>query len=270
MPIRFVRSSRRVILGMAFATMIGSAAGHEAPLPAGMTEDGRDAVTICRSETHLSHTLAARVLEAAYERLGVHSHFFSLPTLRSLALADAGICDGEAARIAGIGREYPNLRRVPTPILHITARTYSRTGRITARRTADLDGLVVGIVGGELYAERLMADADPLRAKTYRQLMTLLARGRIDVAIGLEHEAQLVLDRLSLGTDIRAAGPPVFQAHLFHYLNVAHADLIAPLDAELAAMLDDGRMAAIHRRTLAGLMSSTVSVTPELALMPGH
>ena len=62
-------------------------------------------------------TIAIRVIEEAYRRLGMSMAVNYLPGERSLYSANNGEMDGELYRRLGMERDYPNLIILPVPLL---------------------------------------------------------------------------------------------------------------------------------------------------------
>ena len=62
----------------------------------------------------------ARLTKILYEKIGHSARVSYFPAKRSLVEVNSGNQDAEMARIAGMGKEYPNLVRVLEPIHHTT------------------------------------------------------------------------------------------------------------------------------------------------------
>jgi polar amino acid transport system substrate-binding protein len=186
-----------------------------------------------------------------FQRLGMTSKVvFNPAAARALALANEGVDDGLAARIAGLEKEYPNLVRVPEPIFmnDFVAGTVGTKPRI--RSWADLPGHAVGyILGWQIFEHNLPPIQDLTIAKDSKQLFGLLKSGRLEVIL---HERwQAVWQAREQGVELAIQEPPLVSTPMYMYVHRKHAALVPRIAIELAAMKAEGRDKAIMAQVLA-------------------
>ncbi|TCS64354.1 amino acid ABC transporter substrate-binding protein (PAAT family) [Varunaivibrio sulfuroxidans] len=212
-----------------------------------------DSVIISGSSHIRLHQIGARILEKIYAKAGIHFQWEALPTRRSLVEANAGTYDGEIARIPGASSQYSNLIAVPSPIMAINGRVYTVNVNRDIQSWQDLKGLHVGIVRGELYAERGTQDIERTSVRDYRQLFQLLLSGKADAVIGIDTEADFNVAKYFPGKGIHTIGRSVFKAPLHHLVHKKNAYLVPQLNKIIRAMIEDGSLEAIYRRAAADL-----------------
>ena len=123
------------------------------------------------------------VLSRAYEKLGISLSIQYHPNARSLRLSNAGEFDGEVLRSDALQLEYPNLIRVPVPIITVELLLLS-TSALPIQRLEDLKHYRIGTIGGILLAENLIdkyGAKQVVRVSTGDRLLTLLERNTVDI-----------------------------------------------------------------------------------------
>ena len=177
---------------------------------------------------------------ALFERLGRHVRIQQIAAERGLMNANSGIDDGEVARVAGLDALYPNLVRVPEPVLRYQMMVFSRGTHFTVDGAASLRPYDVGIIIGWKILERTITGTHTLvKLEDGRQLFAMLDKGRIDVAV-IERRQGLQLIRSMGLRGIEIEQPPLLEGDWFMYLNKKHADLVPLVAAELRKMKQDG------------------------------
>lgn len=185
-----------------------------------------------------------------FRRVGVAVDIQAAPAARGLLNANSGVDDGDVARVFGIEQYYPNLVRVPEPVLPYQFMAFSRKPRFSAAGPAALRAHDVGIVAGWKVLERgVVGGRSLLKLETGRQLFAMLDLGRIDVAVMERHQGLHYVSSMGL-RGIEAMQPPLFEGDWFLYLHKRHAALAPRLAEELRQMKRDGS----HGRIVAGVM----------------
>ncbi|NND91513.1 MAG: transporter substrate-binding domain-containing protein [Granulosicoccus sp.] len=180
-----------------------------------------------------------QLLDALFSRLGMCVEIQKLPPARGLAQANAGLLDGEAARINLDGSLYPALHRMREPLFDVVfAGLYTRPD-VSVDALEDFFEYRLGFVRGWKIAESLFSEHSMLiRTHNATQLFDMLDAGRIDIAFmtvapgrfiargkGIEH---LQVTGFTLRKDL----------HLYmHEKNIA---LLPALSAALKSMKADG------------------------------
>lgn len=193
------------------------------------------------------HTgLLDAILKEAFRRAGQPLRLTITPSERGLISANTGAADGDANRVAGLEKLYPNLIRVPEPNMSYEFTAFARKNLVIKDWEA-LKGLRVGYITGWKILEENVRAASVIRADGSGQLFELLAADRVDVVLYERQQGLLQIAALGLA-DVRALEPPLARRDMFVYLNVRHSALASKIAAALRAMKADGSYAAIMAR----------------------
>lgn len=218
---------------------------------AGSSTKSDTTVRISYCEFHTTHKFAVESVRAAYKRAGINAEFTSRPCRRSLIEANAGRFDGEVARISGVTRKYKHLVAAESPTINIEGVVITRSEKREITQWSDLEGLRIGIMRGELYAERGTSAFEVTAASDYNQLLKMLVKNRIDVAIGIRKDYELAVNSPDfLNEGLHIIGKPVFFAPLYHLVHKDHRDLLKKLNPVFEHMWNDGDTAKIHKNTM--------------------
>ena len=79
-----------------------------------------------------AENVVTKILEEAYKRIGIKAIIKLVPGERALQMSGEGVVDGEAARFPGVMKNYPNLLKIPVPILRTTRRTLDMQSSLLA------------------------------------------------------------------------------------------------------------------------------------------
>lgn len=190
-----------------------------------------------------------RLVPAWFARLGLAARCIRLPSERALLNANAGVDDGNIARIEGLEKKYPNIVRVPETVIAFDFMVFSRQKEFTVAGWSSLAPYDVGYITGWKILERNITRARSItRVRGPVQLFGLLARGRADVVV---FDRWGGLWRLRHGgVRARMLEPPLATRQLYLYLNRRHAALVPRLAQALREMKADGSYARIHAETL--------------------
>lgn len=180
------------------------------------------------------------VVREAYRRAGLDAKAELLPNERAIISASNGDTDGDTMRMAGLEAKYPNLVRVPEPVMLFNVVAY------TAGLTFPVDGweslrpytlcIVRGFKLGETRTEGMSRDLPA----TPEAALRMVRAGHCQIATMAE-SFWLLIDELKLGP-LRALDRPVETIPLFHYVNARHAGLVPKLAEALKEMRKDGTM----------------------------
>jgi polar amino acid transport system substrate-binding protein len=191
------------------------------------------------------------LVREAFARLGLEAQVENFPGDRSLRMTNEGLADGQALRIIGIEKEYPNLVRVPEPVYEAEFLAWSMRRDTQLAGWQDLHSLVVGYpLGWKLYDHEVKQAHEIIRVQSMEQLFPMLAASRLDVVL-LDRWQAMYLTRRA-GVDAHPIEPALARCEMYMYLHVRHRALVAPLAAALAAMRADGSIKRIHDQTLKG------------------
>jgi polar amino acid transport system substrate-binding protein len=202
-------------------------------------------------ETGILDTL----LKECFRRLGHTVDIRMLPAERCLRDSNAGIADGEVGRVAGIDILYPNLIRVPEPIIESRDFVaFSIRHRFNTPSWKSLAPYNVGIVKGWKILEVNATPAKTLlKVASTTALFTVLARDRIDVALSARTDGTTTARKLGIAGRVRIMEPPLASLKLYLYLHRTQREWVGPVNRTLQAMKQDGtfkrlRKAALNRK----------------------
>ena len=156
------------------------------------------------------------------------------PGERALRDANDGVDDGDISRVAGIDKEYPNLIRVPEPLIVVSQVAYAKK-EIRAESLDDLARLKVSVevlVGNKIMDSMVKPKIDSLlyhQAPDLAQAFSALSSGRVDVFIVSDIQARSWL-KLPEYASIR----PLFVLSTvtdYTYLNKKWADIVPVIAA---------------------------------------
>lgn len=191
------------------------------------------------------------LVREAFGRLGLDARVENFPGDRSLRMSNEGFTDGQALRVLGIEKEYPNLVRVPEPVFEAEFLAWAMRRDIRLAGWQDLRSLVVGYpLGWKLYDQEVKEAREIIRVQSMVQLFPMLAASRLDVVLLDRWQAMYLTRRASI--DAHPIEPALARHKMYLYLHVRHRALVAPLAAALAAMRADGSIKRIYDRTLKG------------------
>jgi len=176
-------------------------------------------------------------LAETYRRIGLGVSFRTLPSARSIDMANAGETDAEAARTEYIAHDFPNLVRIPEPFLTVAYSALSLGPPPAGSSWPDLRDHSVCVVLGNKMIERRTQDMNPKYAHTVEAGLRMLMAGRCEVLVASQF-VWLIIDRLRLGRFCQ--GPPIEEFTLYHYVNRRHQDLVPRLTATMQEMNRDG------------------------------
>lgn len=204
-----------------------------------------------------STRLAAQVLGAAYEKLGVRIETTVVPSRRALHMVNQGVVDGDLFRIKEVANQYPNLVQVPYPVLkgrvvpvvraHHPDQLPQSSGpplRVAVRR---------GVIIAEMTATKL--GMEPVLARNYQQMRDLLNRGRVELMLVSDIEGLSPLKNNDW-RDLKVLSEPVTPFELYHYLHQRHADLAKPLAKILREMDLNGEILRMKEEVQVGTLPS--------------
>lgn len=189
-----------------------------------------------------------RMLKEAFSRIGVQVEFVTLPSERSLAMAEAGEIDGDNNRVAGLQQRYPNLIQVPESNMSYEFMAFATRPGVTVSGWRDLDRYrVAHVIGWKIFEDNVTAH-QLTRVGTAKQLFSFLDAGRADVVLFDRIGGRHFLRSLGVARGY-AVEPPLARREMFLYLNARHAALIPALSRSLQAMKADGAHARHFRPT---------------------
>ncbi|MEH6476209.1 MAG: transporter substrate-binding domain-containing protein [Sneathiella sp.] len=245
---RDILGRKIVIYILSFVLTLGMAANV---IAASKKEHSSETVRIALCEFHITHKFAQFSVAEAYRQLGLNIEFQELPCRRSLIEANAGRFDGEVARIRGVTKNYENLLQLESPTILIEGVAFSRKYDLSVTKWADLSGFTIGIVRGELYAEKGTAGLNPTVVDSYDQLLSLVALGRLDIGVAIKRDFEISENSAKFKDyGLKIVSEPLFSAPLFHLVHKKNKLLVKDLNKIFKKMWDSGETRKIHTNTM--------------------
>lgn len=185
------------------------------------------------------------ILVEAYKRLGIEIVAVPLPAERALRVADSGLTDGETVRIEGIDALYPNLVRVPEPVVSVRVKAFTTGKTFPVTGWESLRPYSICYMHGLKLYEQGTQGMNCMAALGLENALRLLHDGVCEVAV-LSSSAWVMVDSLNLGP-MREIEPQIAAYDLYHYVHKSHENLVPLLTGELRKMKQEGVIEAILR-----------------------
>ncbi|MES2263239.1 MAG: transporter substrate-binding domain-containing protein [Pseudomonadota bacterium] len=211
--------------------------------------------------------VSRQVLQEAYRHIGIDLITATAPTERSLSDSNRGLLDGQLARIAGLEEQYPNLVRIPVPIVTVDAVAFTKQARFDVKGWDSLRPYRIGIVQGQKFATNGTRGMQVVSLPSTEQLFIELDAGHIDVAVSTRIEGVLMTRQIK-AQHIILLEAPLEKIILYHYVHQRHRALVPQLTAVLDKMEKDGRIDAIRRQILARLLAQIPARRQEALVIP--
>ncbi len=197
----------------------------------------------------INHKISASILKEAYDFLGIETNFHTMPAKRSILESDLGKFDGETQRIKGIGKDYPNLLRIPVPLLEIEIAAYSKNHDLRIESWQSLKPYSIGLRRGIIIAESYTKDLRRVLVNSESQLLEMLLWDRLDIIIGNTYKLDSLIRKQGLSS-VKELSPLLIKQPLYHYLNRSKSELADRITLELQRMKLSGRIDQIRIETL--------------------
>ena len=164
---------------------------------------------------------AELILAEIFHDLGYTFELQSITGARSLFWANSGKIDGVSFRVANLDAyQYPNLKRVETPIFTIFQSVISKVPLAVNGWESMANYVIAYERGTRFIEEKLELFKGAIMVSTSSQAMGLVQVGRADFTILNEFTAQKILEEnQELLTDLVINQPPITQITLHPYIN---------------------------------------------------
>ncbi|MCF2947957.1 transporter substrate-binding domain-containing protein [Paraglaciecola aquimarina] len=186
------------------------------------------------------------VLPQVYRKLGITISITPLPGNRAQAQAKSGQSDGEIMRIYNYGIETPTTLRVPTPYYSLETMAFVRKDSgINITEKDNLKKYKVVRVRGVKHTNNITEGLENvIDLDSTEQMMRLLARGMVDVALTNTIDGLIAIRKLNID-NVKAIDKPLARLDLFHYIHQDHKELVSQIDRVLREMKHSGELAVI-------------------------
>lgn len=192
-------------------------------------------------EVDPASTTAESIVGEAYRRLGITMQLERMPAERSLLSANNGEVDGELFRRAGIEQNYPNLVRVPVPLMTYEIVAFAKSGapRPQLKDWQSLQSYKFSYVRGVKIIEQFTVGMQGQPVTTAVQAFAMLDRGRVDLVLANRNSGLAALQALGLG-GVEVVEPPLASFSVFHFVHRKHERLVPGLTGVLQQLEREG------------------------------
>ncbi|SEA41300.1 polar amino acid transport system substrate-binding protein [Desulfuromusa kysingii] len=195
------------------------------------------------------------VVIEAFQRIGQKVQISHLPAERSLINANAGITDGDFARIAGLTDLYPQLIQVPEKILDFYLVGFAKENIDVTEGWESIVGYSVGIVQGWKLMQKNIAPAYLTQVETLDGLLALLENNRADLVVYELSQANWNIKNFHR-EGIVPLFPPIDIKPMYLYLHQRHSALVPALVEAIQSMKNDGTYQRIFKDKLDRVVDS--------------
>lgn len=200
-------------------------------------------ITTPSTTSEVSVVLGKKIVRRLYESCGLDIRYLDVPAARAVLMAEKGQSDGELARIPMAVRQDAPLLPLEAPIeearlvpLFLNKESAEAHTRLAGKRIGFLNGY-------RMIAAVLPEDATQVATSDTFQLVGLLKRERIDVALTLEWDA-LAAKHRNPGMVI---GEPLLESPIYHWVHESRKNDIPCLSEALEEMRADGELQRLIR-----------------------
>jgi len=196
------------------------------------------------------------IVKEALSRIGLKMNTVVLPAERALLDANAGILDGELARVPGMEKTYKNLLFIPENLMDVEFTVFSiKHDKIEPGWSALNNSSVAFLNGWKILEHNVPPSAEVTKVHSPTQLFELLRLNRVDYVI-YEKWAGLALAKSMNLDNVHPLSPPLAVTYLHMYLNKKHQDQVEPLTNALKQIKADGTYQSIYKATLEPIAKS--------------
>jgi polar amino acid transport system substrate-binding protein len=183
-------------------------------------------------EAHVADVVTS-ILKKAYAELEIEIEVVRLPAARALVESNSGNFDGELLRMEGVERKFPSLVPIPQSIAQLEFVLFTHHSEKDARFILTSGKFQMGIELGILASEELAKSYKKVNRYESNQVMhESIEKKRTDFGI------DALLDgiesiRKNKYCNVDALPGALKNVPLYHYLNIKHHHLVAPLNQVL-------------------------------------
>jgi len=210
----------------------------------------------------LIQSIAAAILVKAYKRADIEVTPVFLNLQHSLQQSNAGITDGEVARVSAITKFTPNLKKVPVPIMFLDAVAFSKNTSIKINNWEDLRNYKFTIVKGVKFIETATKQFERSEATSFLEALERLQSDKTEIVVASKI-AFVNLIYSKKYHNIKAVSKSLKRLQLYHFVHRKNSRLIPIITPILQGMLDSGELAHIRK---AQIIKATKKFSPEQSM----
>lgn len=206
------------------------------------------------------------LMQEIYRQLGITIDILETPPAREIALYEDGLVDGTLGRVAGFRLQSPQAIRIPVPLTHINLVAFSTLDTLPRLAEGSDPPLRVGQLRGIDFGLETSGQVETTMVNTTEQLMAMLARRRIDVAIASELGGAFYVQSNNY-EDVRIVARPLKMIPVYHYLHGKHTLLVPEVTRIMQQLHDSGYLEDRHNefRALLRLDEMTLPLSEQVS-----
>ncbi len=179
-------------------------------------------------------------MKEAFSRIDIDVDLNHLEPEEALVNANKGEADGDAVRIGGLSRLYPNLLQVPAIAFLTNFVAFSKNPEFKLTEWNDLKPYKVAIIKGHKISEKMLVGTRSLTsANNLESLFNLLKTNTVEVVVCEQGFGTEMARKLNI-PEIIVSNPPLAKLNFFVYLHKKHEILIPGLTKAINEMHIDG------------------------------
>ncbi len=239
----YCQAKKIIWLSLCLILALHSAYAKAEDLPTLVLNDANSAPFTNKAGTGLVDIVAGE----AFRRAGYKLELIQLPAERALQNANKGIDDGEVSRVAGIHKVYTNLIPVEEKLVDHHFVAFTRNAKLKIASWKKLKPYLVGYIRGYKIVEKNIPPGTQTRSvNDATQLLTMLDKGRIDIAIYRRWEGVALAREMGI-KDLRIIEPSLAETGIYIYLHKKHANIVPKISTALRNIKIEGVFAQVCR-----------------------
>jgi len=205
--------------------------------------------TFSGGEGSVGQKIAAKILKKAYEQAAISVSFEFKSFQQSLIDSNSGLNDGEISRVDEISNKFPNLIKIPVPIMSVDAVVFSKDTSIELSSWADLKGRDFMVIRGTKFIEKATKGYSKSYADTFDEAMRSLHKGKVDMVVVPKIGGVYSIYENGY-KDIHIVSLSLQSLALYHFVHKKNRDLISKVTPFLEKMQRESKMRSIKEKYL--------------------
>lgn len=181
-------------------------------------------------------------LAEVYKKLGYTLEIRSAPARRVVLEANRGTIDGVMLSPTIIENHAFNLLRINVPMATADMMAISLSTKSDIKSIEDLKQYRVGYVLGYATTGSMLHNLNAEPIPSMNLLFSMIAKGRLDVALVLRREAYRYVDKHPRFSHLKMHETPMLSVVLYHHLNVKHQSIKDRVESIMADYWASGKV----------------------------
>ncbi|MCG8614318.1 MAG: transporter substrate-binding domain-containing protein [Pseudomonadales bacterium] len=173
-------------------------------------------------------------LQTVYIRFGFRLRVLRAPYKRLFVNGDRGMLDAIIMAPEVFRVHMKHLMQVPEPLVFSDVMAFSLHGVPEINAFSDLKDYRIGYLLAFETSEQLLKGHTATAVRTYDQLFSMLLKGRVDIALGMQREVYRFVEQQPEFRVMKMHRTPMLRVPLFHFVHEKHHDIYQPLSDAIA------------------------------------